>query len=123
VLGCGLAENCDPTAVPFSKIIIVPDPDVDGTHTRMLLLAFFSHYLLPIVQAKKLCMIETPCYRVNTEDGRQFLCGDAYLEKFRQAEPHTTNIMPLRSVAQFNPEECHRYLLSSESIYRRQFVV
>lgn len=62
-LGCGSGEECDPDAMSYGAVVILSDPDVDGAHSRYLLLQLFQHFLLPVVQAGKLRLVVSPRYR------------------------------------------------------------
>ena len=61
-----MQTDCSVADLAFSRVLILMDPDVDGTHTRILLLRLFEHYLSPLIVANKVSIILPPLFRVQT---------------------------------------------------------
>jgi DNA gyrase/topoisomerase IV subunit B len=115
-LACGIGNDCNPDNLAFSRILILTDPDVDGTHARALLLMLFDNYLRALVDAEYVYVIIPPLFRIT--GNHQKHCHYAWSEQERiaifdkQAEKNEYMITRFKGVAQFSQEECVRLLLS-----------
>ncbi len=112
-LGCGFDHECDPELLRYSHIIIVPDPDFDGQHALTLLIGFFQKYLGALIEAGFLSVVNTPQFRVSREGENTTLCDRHQLQQLLAVDADNTHYSELKSVAQFNPPECARYLLDA----------
>ena len=54
----------------YDSIILVPDPDIDGQHNRLLLLQWFAKFLPQIVRQRRLRVFPTPFERQVLKDGQ-----------------------------------------------------
>jgi DNA gyrase subunit B len=67
----------------YDKIIIMADADVDGSHIRTLILAFFFRYLQPLISNGNLYIARPPLYRIKAGGDTYYAQDDAELEKLR----------------------------------------
>jgi DNA gyrase subunit B len=84
VVGAGSGRTFDLDLARYSKIVIMTDADVDGSHIRTLLITLFFRYLRPLVDAGRLYAAVPPLHRVElTSPGKG---QDKYVYTYTDAE-------------------------------------
>ncbi len=114
-LGCGIKAECIPNNLTFSRILILTDPDVDGTHARVLLLNLFYHYFRPLVDSGLVSVILPPLFRIidSQSSNHQYTWDEHQQSLLHNSMTNSTNINITRfkGIAQFSMTECQQLLL------------
>ncbi len=72
-IGTGIGEECELGKRRYSKIVIMTDADVDGSHIRTLLLTFFYRQMQPLVREGYVFVAQPPLFRVRSRRQTYFV--------------------------------------------------
>lgn len=82
-LGVGIEESFDIRGLRYSRIIIMTDADVDGSHISTLLMTFFFRYMKEVVDGGHLYLAKPPLFEL-VKPGRKssiFIYDESELER------------------------------------------
>lgn len=86
-LGVGIEDSFDVTGLRYSRIIIMTDADVDGSHISTLLMTFFFRFMKPVVDGGHIYLAKPPLFEL-VKPGRKssvFIYDEEELEKVLDA--------------------------------------
>ncbi len=81
VIGTGVGENFDIAKLRYSKIIIMTDADVDGSHIKTLLLTFFFRFMPQLIENGNIFVALPPLFRIRKGQKDVYVYSDEELKK------------------------------------------
>lgn len=105
-IGAGIGDDFNLEKLRYSKIIIMTDADVDGSHIRILLLTFFFRYMLPLIQNGNIYIAQPPLYKLSHGKTVKYAYTESELEQLKETfENSKYNIQRYKGLGEMNPDQ------------------
>ncbi len=122
ILSCGVKDSCHPEKIKYSCILILSDPDLDGTHSRALLLTLFNIYFRPLVDVGLISVIIPPLFRLTlkpalskSEEHYHYAWNEQERDQIKKDSEGIVSVTRFKGIAQFSQQECLRLFLDPET--------
>lgn len=108
LLGCGVADHCDPEKCRFDRVIFTCDADVDGYNIEALLTAMFVKFFRPLLDANMVYIARPPLFIVTSGDRRVYCVNEA--ERDTAVQRLTTagrkpSVQRCKGLGEMNPQD------------------
>lgn len=112
-IGAGMDKNFDIDKMRYSKVIIMSDADVDGSHIRTLLLAFFYRHMRPLIESGHLFIAQPPLYGIKKGGKVYYAYSDTELKKLLE-KLGNAEVQRYKGLGEMNPEQLWETTMNPE---------
>ncbi|MBN2414792.1 DNA topoisomerase (ATP-hydrolyzing) subunit B [bacterium] len=115
-LGTGIgADVFDYTRLRYSKVIIMTDADVDGSHIRTLLLTFFFRYMRELIDSGNIYVAQPPLYLLKKGKQETYLYHEEELNEYLKKYGNDgISIQRYKGLGEMNPEQLWKTTMNPE---------
>ena len=115
-MGCGIAEDFDPSQLRYHKVIIMTDADIDGAHIRTLILTFFFRYMKELIEQGRIFIAQPPLYRIQKGKSEQYAYSDEERDRvIAQFGRDGVVVQRYKGLGEMNPEQLWRTTMDPET--------
>ena len=114
-VGTGLNESFDLSKLRYSRVIIMTDADVDGSHIRSLLLTFFFRNMQELVNRGHLYIALPPLYRISNGRTTQYAYTDAERDKHLANINGRVHLQRYKGLGEMNAEQLWETTMDPET--------
>jgi len=107
-LGTGIGEGFDLSGLRYSRVIVMTDADVDGSHIRTLLLTFFFRYMQTLIEAGHLYIAQPPLYRIARRNEVRYAYSETDKERVLKemgSAAEKAVVSRFKGLGEMNPEQ------------------
>jgi len=103
-IGTGVGEQFDISKLRYSKIILMADADVDGSHIKTLLLTFFFRFMPELIKQGNIYVAVSPLYRVRKR-GDHYVYSDVELKEIKKKLGDNTSVLRFKGLGEMDPQQ------------------
>lgn len=109
-LGTNVGKNFNLEKLRYDKVIIMADADVDGSHIRTLLLAFFFRYMTQLIETGHVYLAMPPLYKIEYKKQSHYAYDDNEKQRILEEigvseEESSVKIQRYKGLGEMNPEQ------------------
>jgi DNA gyrase subunit B len=115
-LGTGIGLQFNLSGLRYSRVTIMTDADVDGSHIRTLLLTFFYRYMEPLIENGHLFIAQPPLYRIQTRRGSQYVYSEEAKDRIlKRYKGERVALQRYKGLGEMNPEQLWETTMNPEN--------
>ena len=117
-LGTGIGDNFDISGLRYSRVVIMTDADVDGSHIRTLLLTFFFRYMQPLIEEGHLYIAQPPLYRVAYKNTIKYAYADPEKDRIIKdlgISAEKVTLQRYKGLGEMNPDQLWETTMNPEN--------
>ena len=127
-LGVSIGTDDDPRALNldklrYSKVVIMCDADVDGSHIATLILTFFFRYMKELVENGHIYIATPPLYLVKKGQKREYAWTDDQRDLISQNMSGSVSIQRYKGLGEMNAEQLWDTTMNPEFRTLRQVTI
>ncbi|MBN2380125.1 DNA topoisomerase (ATP-hydrolyzing) subunit B [candidate division WOR-3 bacterium] len=111
------ADSFDASNVRYSKIIIMADADVDGSHIRTLILTLLYRHMYELIENGLVYIAQPPLYKTRYGKKESYLFTDEELETYRKGVSNKSHleVQRFKGLGEMNPEQLWETTMNPEN--------
>ncbi|MDE1865980.1 MAG: DNA gyrase subunit B [Candidatus Micrarchaeota archaeon] len=113
--GVGIKDQFKYEGLRYSKIILLADADVDGSHIRTLLLTFFYRYMKPLIEKGNIYIAQPPLYKVSKGKEHKYVYSDTQMADALKVLGEKAAVQRYKGLGEMNSEQLWDTTLNPEN--------
>ncbi|MGL4951721.1 MAG: DNA topoisomerase (ATP-hydrolyzing) subunit B [Mycoplasma sp.] len=115
-IGAGVGPEFNIEKLRYSKVIIMTDADVDGSHIRILMLTFFYRYMSQLITNGNVYIAQPPLYKASWGKTFRYAYSEEELNKCREEAGNAKfNIQRYKGLGEMNPSQLWETTMDPEN--------
>lgn len=115
-IGTGVGNSFDLKTRRYSRVLIMTDADVDGSHIRTLLLTFFFRHMEGLIEHGHLYIAQPPLFKVKSGKTQEYVYDEKDLEKLKKKNKSDHfEIQRYKGLGEMNPEQLWETTMNPEN--------